>query len=683
MASPNWPAGFTPDQAQQLLDGGKITPDTFGRIVGNGASNAGISLPPPPPSTPPPATDPFALGANNAGIAAPTPQSPPPPTAPPSSVPNPSTQPLVPINTGTDTSQYLRVNRPAPPKAPGPKVEGGITLGGINPDTGEGTPSRNAPPPPQSASKRVAADNKKDQQKIDRADVDYIETGSNAPRMPRGHAPSKQEQQENALGRPLTDKEKNDPELLKRVLNAHQEGSEVRDAQDRQREAIQKGADIGSAKAAEENAIHTDQVALREKQAADFEKGEHDRQAAIASRQQALTDEADRISKTKIQAKDLYGNMSTGNKILSGIFTFFGAAQATRGGQASLGNAYTNRIDQDIRDDLELQKANLQNKKDMLGAKRGLLGDFINMTKDAREGELMAHAKYLEIAKDKLLGVASKYKGDEVQNQAQAAAADLDEKIANANQQRNDLIKQRLNAERASAAAAAAARAKEERDRRWELAHDASKDDALDKRQSQKEAYDAVKEAQKDGIAAPEWATKALGISPGQTPPASTSAGMTKEQKGAIAKEDYENQRGNDTFNKQMADISANPVIDRLGLGLAAKNSVGGQRGAPEAAKDVQELHALNEVMLMGIGKVAKDADGKPNVAKLNQLKEEFEIKPTDTPNMARAKIAGCTKAVNALAAQQGVKIGAGSSTTDNGKAANDNADPYAQYKVK
>lgn len=643
-------AGLTPEQVQALFAGGHITPGTYTNFFG---------------SSPPPANtnDPFAAGAAQMGIApkAANDNVPVNPTGIPLGAITPPTFPQAPPGAAPPPPQNALSGSPTPsPQTP--KVEGGITLAGT-PESRAAANAANqagmAPPGPKPL--------------YDRKDVDYIASGG-APRMPRGKPPSKQDQAEWTLGRGLTDAEKRDPELLRRILDSKQAHSPEEEAQDRQREAIQKGAEVGQAKAAEEHAAQTYTSALQMGQAAQFQKSEGDRQQAAQKRMQQLNDEADGIAKTKIDDNRLYANQSTGGKILAGILTFFGAASANRGGGGERGNAFVKKMDEDIRRDIETQKANLQNRKDALQQKRGLYAEFLGLTKDAREAELLTYNKYLDAAKSKTLEIAAKYKGPEVQNDADKAVAEMDERIASNNDQRNEMVKQRLAAERAAAAAHAAAIAKEERDHRWELV----------KTENEK-AYGAMEVAQKEGDKVPNWAVKSLGINPTDAYSPDLEGGkISKEARSKRAEKIHEATTSDAADEAAVTELMDSPVVKNSTSGASVAKLIGkapgggglAQRVMPESSADAMSLDAANATINTVGGKATHDTEGRVSKFQVDQL-HSFNLKPEDTPAMKVQKLKEFQKWRHDRAAELGARQPRAPQVSA------DDSDPYSKYQVK
>lgn len=127
-------------------------------------------------------------------------------------------------------------------------------------------------------------------------------------------------------------------------------------------------------------------------------------------------------------------------------------------------------------------------------------------------------------------------------------------------------------------------------------------------------------------------------------------------KEGSADKKAEGTQHASEVFNKEMDDIKASGLFDKLGLGTAAAAHLG-QRLAPGASATDQDLKQVNTQILQAIGKVAKDADGKPNVAMLQRLEERFAINLGDTKAMALQKLEGARATVNALAQQQGANV--------------------------
>lgn len=646
-------APWTPEQADQLLAIGAITPDQHAQAqqAQPQAVPGGLTVAPIGNNV---SADPFGLGAGapSGGMLGA-------PTSPPKDLGGP---PL-----GSPPP-------PAPVTRPGPslanvKVEGGMN---IIPKS-QRAPAANDFQLAQQAKARTSPG-------YDRADVDAIAAGG-APRMVAPKQKTALEHAEHALGRPLTDKEKSDPALRQRLIAEAQSRSNagVTDAQDRERSAMEHSAEIGKAKAVEEHAAMTEQVALQTKQTAELEQHESERRARVSARMASVEKDVEALAKEKIDGRRLFRNQSTGDKILAGVMTFFGAgasaAAARNGGQA--GNAYTAHVHKLIEQDIEVQKANLANKKSAVDAKRGLLADAIRATGDEREAELLVKNKYLDVAKQNVLMVASKYKSDEVAVQSEQALAGLDAKKAENDLERNKLIEQKLNAERAAAAAAAAARAKEERDRRWELV-----------KTNNKEAYDALQTAQKEGTAAPAWALKALSMDEKDAAPAQGGAeggGLDKAGRQKMALERAQAQEELDSALKAVdghlartKEITKGGVIgEKLGhVGIGAEN---------KANLSARLQYNVEAERLAGMIYKLQTGNAEPkNKETIEKYSEPYVLKANENEVDAQRKMAMLRQDLIKAAAAKGAHAPGAQHGEGAGKpAANDNADPYAKYKVK
>lgn len=131
------------------------------------------------------------------------------------------------------------------------------------------------------------------------------------------------------------------------------------------------------------------------------------------------------------------------------------------------------------------------------------------------------------------------------------------------------------------------------------------------------------------------------------------NAGNPNFVKEGKAGESAKTQAQSDEYNAQIGAAMKDPVLDKLGYGTAIGAKFG-QRIAPESSLTEQELQGLNTRIMQGLLKTAKDAEGKPNVAMIERYEDRFSIKPTDTKEIALAKIRGIADTVNAIARQEG-----------------------------
>lgn len=159
-------------------------------------------------------------------------------------------------------------------------------------------------------------------------------------------------------------------------------------------------------------------------------------------------------------------------------------------------------------------------------------------------------------------------------------------------------------------------------------------------------------------------------------------AGLTKEQRFKMGEREHEAGEANAQFDR----LLKHPAVTNSGdLGNAAVGmlpSAVTQRVAPGVAKQVQDVNEVNTQLIQQLGKVSKDADGKPNKETLKMFHDRFEIHSGDTPAIRAQKVEGVRNIVNSLLRAEGARSAPVPNDPSRGKAANDNDDPYAKYRV-
>jgi hypothetical protein len=144
---------------------------------------------------------------------------------------------------------------------------------------------------------------------------------------------------------------------------------------------------------------------------------------------------------------------------------------------------------------------------------------------------------------------------------------------------------------------------------------------------------------------------EAIGALPGK--PGSGASGPRETQRI----EGEKLQRSSNELNKQIDDVLASPMLDKLGLNLALTQQIpGSQRLYPKSSLEAQDIKNLNIRIQNAIGAVAKDAEGKPQQAMLERYEHAFQIELSDTPEVARQKLEGVRAAVNSLGRRQGAQ---------------------------
>lgn len=144
---------------------------------------------------------------------------------------------------------------------------------------------------------------------------------------------------------------------------------------------------------------------------------------------QKYQEEVERVGATKIDAKNLYANMSTGDKVLAGISLFLGAFGPD--GQNRAAGTISKAIDRDI----EVQKAQLGARERDLDRQNGLLRRMMDRFGDENTAEAATRAAYLDNAQLKLKTIGAKYEGTEIAAKAQQLHGELELKKTAAMQQ--------------------------------------------------------------------------------------------------------------------------------------------------------------------------------------------------------------------------------------------------------
>ena len=129
----------------------------------------------------------------------------------------------------------------------------------------------------------------------------------------------------------------------------------------------------------------------------------------------------DDFSNTTIDPGRLYGNMSTGTRIASGIALALGAfGAAASGGQ----NMAMQVIDKAIERDIDAQKANLDTKKSVITAKRGMYDDFMKMLGNEDAAKLAEEIRLGKIAESRIKGILETSKNPIIQANAEKMLAE-------------------------------------------------------------------------------------------------------------------------------------------------------------------------------------------------------------------------------------------------------------------
>lgn len=346
----------SPEEIEQLLSGGYITPETA------------ALFPSPEPAPPPAPIDTQADWMSELarepmrvdGIAGPT----------PGGVQYPTPEGIVMDETG-----HLIAPEDASPYATNPAVQG-------------------APPVPQPLPQPTPAP---------------VLTQSAPQAVPVTAAPVPAEQQVPALANPA--KAKRDATTNLDNIDA---------AYSLQQQAVAEGAAVGIKQAAAEASYQktlNDQLAAQAEQQAQKER---DRQAAIDAQMQKVQTALTDYQSQKIDSQRFWHNSSTGTKILAALSIALGGIgqglQAAGGVNAP--NQALGIIKSIIDNDIEEQKFNIATKRESLDSERGIYHDMRARFGDERNAELAARTVALNNAQLKLQELASQYKAPALQANA-------------------------------------------------------------------------------------------------------------------------------------------------------------------------------------------------------------------------------------------------------------------------
>lgn len=182
--------------------------------------------------------------------------------------------------------------------------------------------------------------------------------------------------------------------------------------------AIKRVAEIDAAEATEAQGVQRDtRIALEQKYNEHLAAREQDR-LAIQARVDHLNSEAENIAKTKLDQGRAF-------RTPAGILGAIGAVFIAYAAGDKDPTAGVRMIDQIVQRDLDVQRMELQNKQSTLSQKRGLLFDYIQLTRDEEQARLLAEAKMKDIAAMKLMEVGQKYKSPRALEVAQITSTQL------------------------------------------------------------------------------------------------------------------------------------------------------------------------------------------------------------------------------------------------------------------
>lgn len=126
----------------------------------------------------------------------------------------------------------------------------------------------------------------------------------------------------------------------------------------------------------------------------------------------------------KVDGDRLFGDMSTGNRILAAISVALGGIGAAMTGKDNMAlKIITDAIDRDI----DVQKANIENMGKKAGHMRGALADYMKVTENEEAGHARTHANQLDYALAKIDEVIASNASKEVKASANVLKAQLTE----------------------------------------------------------------------------------------------------------------------------------------------------------------------------------------------------------------------------------------------------------------
>lgn len=139
-----------------------------------------------------------------------------------------------------------------------------------------------------------------------------------------------------------------------------------------------------------QNALTASRKAQEDQQALDF--------------QNKLKVDATDIANSKVDTDRFWNNTSTAGKIAAGIGLFLGSFGAGP-------NRAVDVINNSIRQDIDAQKADIENKKSGFAANKGIYGEMVNLFKDRGLADLATQAQYQQHAQNQIAMAQAKYAG--------------------------------------------------------------------------------------------------------------------------------------------------------------------------------------------------------------------------------------------------------------------------------
>ena len=193
---------------------------------------------------------------------------------------------------------------------------------------------------------------------------------------------------------------------------------------DMQQESIAQQAEIGSAKALEESSKEKTLLEENEKMMKAQQEKDLARQDDINKKFMDLDDQLLKANEMSVDPDRYWNNKGTGTKILALISMAIGAM----GGDNSKS---LNMMMQAINNDIDAQKADIQNRRSGITQSRGILSDMKSHYSDMSQAENATRLAYINGAQAKIDNIMRKYESPELQAKAQGLIGQLEQqKIA-------------------------------------------------------------------------------------------------------------------------------------------------------------------------------------------------------------------------------------------------------------
>lgn len=210
----------------------------------------------------------------------------------------------------------------------------------------------------------------------------------------------------------------------------------------RQKRAVQRMAKIEGQAARSEAAGEQEKYDYQQTETANMRAAEAKRQQFIHQEEIKINAEIEDLKNAKIDEDQWWDGQSTGQKIGWAIAAALAGGLAVTQGRG--GNEILDQIKYLIGKNLEVQKANIANRRDALGARQSFYGQLLQRTGDERAADQLFYAMGLDNANQKLKAIAAQYKNPAIQERAAQVGIGLDAENAKA---KNEAAIQRANTE--------------------------------------------------------------------------------------------------------------------------------------------------------------------------------------------------------------------------------------------